>query len=67
MTSTAGSLPGPTALALENISGNIAARHGADWNLRSVSYWEWVKLIGTAFLISSATTVMGLAMWWLIK
>ena len=31
---------------------------------RSVSYWEWVKLIGTAFLISSALT--GIMVAWLL-
>jgi hypothetical protein len=29
-----------------------------------VSYWEWFKLIATAFLISCATTGMGFALWW---
>ena len=28
-----------------------------------VSYWEWVKLIGTAFLISCSTTAAAFALW----
>ena len=31
-----------------------------------VSYWEWSKLIATAFLISCATTATCLAFWWFV-
>ena len=30
-----------------------------------VSYWEWLKLIVTAILISCALTTVALAPWWL--
>jgi hypothetical protein len=56
------------ALALADISRKYS---GAAWGrleLAFVSYWELVKLIGTAFLISSAIIAIGFAMWWwLIK
>jgi len=42
---------------------NDAARRRAAWN--GVSYLEWFKLIGTAFLISSGMTAVGIAFWWL--
>jgi hypothetical protein len=32
-----------------------------------VSYWEWSKLIGLSFLISTMMTTTALAIWWLIK
>jgi hypothetical protein len=46
--------------------GNVALRRGTDWNA-CVTYWEWFKLIVTAFLISCATTATVFAFWYAIK
>jgi len=32
-----------------------------------VSYWEWFKLIGLSFLISTMMTTTALTIWWLTK
>jgi hypothetical protein len=29
-----------------------------------MSYWEWAKLIATAFFISVCTTTIGFSIWW---
>jgi hypothetical protein len=41
----------------------MQVRHRADWNL-PLSYWEWFKMIGTAFLISCGMTAAAGAVWW---
>jgi hypothetical protein len=41
----------------------MRVRHGANWNLR-LSFWEWFKLIGTVFLISSGLTAAAAVVWW---
>jgi hypothetical protein len=46
--------------------GNVAPRRGAGWKA-CVTYWEWIKLIVTAFLISCATTATTFAFWYAIK
>jgi hypothetical protein len=49
-----------------NESIDDAVRHGAEWELATVSYWEWAKLIATAFLISCAMTTAAFALWWVV-
>jgi hypothetical protein len=46
--------------------GNVAAWCWADWK-RCVTYWEWIKLIVTAFLISCALTASTFALWYAVK
>jgi len=47
--------------------GNVATRRGrAGWKA-CVTYWEWIKLIVTAFLISCAMTAATFAFWYAIK
>jgi hypothetical protein len=32
-----------------------------------VTYWEWIKLIATAVLISCAMTGAAFALWWVVE
>ena len=55
-----------TAVVFADLMWRIALRHGADWNC-VVSFWEWIKLIGTSLLISSALTGTMAAAWLLFE
>jgi hypothetical protein len=46
-------------------SPTVQCGNGADWD-RTVSIWEWVKLIATALAISVAMTAVGAGAVWLI-
>jgi hypothetical protein len=39
----------------------------ASMEIAFVSYWEWMKLMGTAFLISCAMTAAAFAPVWIMK
>jgi hypothetical protein len=56
---------------------SLVASHGvtvnecsAAWGgpeLAFMTYWEWFKLIVTAFLISSSMTASAFALWWFVR
>jgi hypothetical protein len=47
--------------------GFQSVRHWDPQQEGEVSYWEWFKLIGLSFLISTMMTATALAISWLIK
>jgi hypothetical protein len=51
--------------------GAVLNTSGSDWvdrlrRLTLVSYWEWFKLAGTAFLMSCGLTAASFAVWLLV-